>query len=203
MTYILLYIIIIGLGIYAFFTGMGLTAKNKLAGHGVMALSIAFIVFHVMTASSTTETKSWQTLYRNDIKADITLENGHYIAMTPNDITSRADVDKLLTRITLVNLFSDRDDPKSPATITVRAKNDTGTATRVAELYPEDVIEKWPKGQHPNRNKGKVISIKYQPATTTDKLLGLSIGTRSTPKLQITIQYEGTKVAPPDKLFRD
>ena len=64
-----------------------------------MALSIAFIVFHVMAASSTTETKSWQTLYRNDIKADITLENGHYIAMTPNDITSRADVDKLLTRI--------------------------------------------------------------------------------------------------------
>lgn len=104
MTYILLYITLIGLGIYAFFTGMGLTAKNKLAGHGVMALSIAFIVFHVMAASSTTETKSWQTLYRNDIKADITLENGHYIAMTPNDITSRADVDKLLTRITLVNL---------------------------------------------------------------------------------------------------
>lgn len=123
--------------------------------------------------------------------------------MTPNDITSRADLDKLLTRITLVNLFSDRDNPKSPATITVRAKNDTGTATRVAELYPEDVIEKWPEDQHPNRNKGKVISIKYQPATTTDKLLGLSIGTRSTPKLQITIQYEGTKVTPPDKLFRD
>lgn len=203
MTYIILYIIIIGFGIYAFFTGMDLTAKNKLAGHGVMLLSVAFIIFHVMTASSTTETKSWQTLYQNDIKADITLENGHYITMTPNDITSRADVNKLLTSFTLVNLLSDRDDPKLPATITVRAKNDTGTATRVAELYPEDVIEKWPKGQHPNRNKGKVISIKYQPATTTDKLLGLSIGTRSTPKLQITIEYEGTEVVPPEKLFKD
>lgn len=203
MIYIILYIIMIGLGIYAFFTGMGLTAKNKLAGHGVMLLSVAFIVFHVMTSGSTTQTKSWQTLYRNDIKADITLENGHYIAMTPNDITSRADVDKLLTRITLVTLFSDRDEPKSPATITVRAKNDTGTATRVTTLSPEDVIEKWPKGQHPNRNKGKLISIKYQPATTTDKLLGLSIGTRSTPKLQITIEYEGTKATPPEKLFED
>lgn len=203
MTYIILYIIIIGFGINAFFTGMDLTAKNKLAGHGVMLLSVAFIIFHVMAASSTTETKSWQTLYQNDIKADITLENGHYITMTPNDITSRADVNKLLTSFTLVNLLSDRDDPKLPATITVRAKNDTGTATRVAELYPEDVIEKWPKGQHPNRNKGKVISIKYQPATTTDKLLGLSIGTRSTPKLQITIEYEGTEVVPPEKLFKD
>lgn len=151
MTYILLYITLIGLGIYAFFTGMGLTAKNKLAGHGVMALSIAFIVFHVMAASSTTETKSWQTLYRNDIKADITLENGHYIAMTPNDITSRADVNTLLTSFTLVNLLSERDEPKSPATITVVAKNDAGTATRVAELYPEDIIEKWPKDQPPQQ----------------------------------------------------
>lgn len=168
-----------------------------------MALSIAFIVFHVMTASSTTETKSWQTLYRNDIKADITLKNGHYITMTPNDITSRADVNKLLTSFTLINLLSDRDEPKSPATITVVAKNDTGTATREVTLSPEDVIEKWPKNQHPNRNKGKVVSIKYQPATTTDKLLGLSIGDRPTPKLQITIEYEGTTVIPPENLFKD
>lgn len=203
MTYILLYITLIGLGIYAFFTGMGLTAKNKLAGHVVMLLSVVFIIFHIMTANTTTETKSWQTLYRNDIKANITLKNGHYITMTPNDITSRADVNKLLTSFTLVNLLSDRDEPKSPATITVVAKNDTGTATREATLSPEDIIEKWPKDQHPNRNKGKVVSIKYQPATTTDKLLGLSIGTRSTPKLQITIEYEGTKVIPPEKLFKD
>lgn len=203
MIYIILYIIIIGLGIYAFFTGMDLTAEHKLAGHGVMLMSVAFIVFHVMTSGSTTETKSWQTLYRNDIKANITLKNGHYITMTPNDITSRADVNKLLTSFTLVNLLSDRDEPKSPATITVVAKNDTGTATREATLSPEDIIEKWPKDQHPNRNKGKVVSIKYQPATTTDKLLGLSIGTRSTPKLQITIEYEGTKVVPPENLFKD
>ena len=203
MTYILVYITLIGLGIYAFFTGMGLTAKNKHAGHGVMFLSIAFIVLHIMTASTTTETKSWQTLYRNDIKANITLKNGRYITMTPNDITSRADVNKLLTSFTLVNLLSDRDDPKSPATITVKAENDTGTATREATLSPEDVIEKWPKGQNPNRNKGKVTSIKYQPATTTDKLLGLSIGTRPTPKLQITIEYEGTEAVPPEKLFEE
>lgn len=58
MTYILLYITLIGLGIYAFFTGMGLTAKNKLAGHGVMALSIAFIVFIEMISKPTLPSKT-------------------------------------------------------------------------------------------------------------------------------------------------
>lgn len=203
-------ILVLVICIFAPFDAIDKPTKKEILIETIISLSFlpltillwsVFAKTTTMVLSKTPDVKQskqpWHTIYKNDINADVKIEQtGPYKnTITPKDTISEEDINRYMPD------YSFPWGDKNEASVDIIAKNDVDETTKTVTLPKSNIIETWPKGMKPNKSKGHIIKIEYRSTPVTRKWFTIPVDKTDYKEIRITVEYEGQKDPSTKQLF--